>query len=272
MAVSARNGQATVFGDVHGGTSRYKTGSHVDVDGISFAAGVTWSYSNLISAMFFEAGHATSDSHVAGTTGDGTHDYYGAGVAMRYSFDSPFYIDAAARFGRADTEFKGSYEDARADYDASGLYSSVHATLGYLLPLSQSLQLDLYGRYTFTYLEGDNTDLGTPDGEEFRMDDTFIHAFCLGSRLYGTLGENASWRAGLAWEHIADGDASSKVRTTGKLVSLATPSLAGDSAVMELGLRISPAPHSPWAFDLGVKGYAGDREGVSGNAQLSYTF
>ena len=272
MTEAATTGKFTAFGAIHGGTSRYETGSHVDVDGVTLATGVATKFDNLTLAGFIEAGWASSEGHVAGTKGDGDHDYYGVGAALRYNFESPFYLDGSARFGAASTEFDGRYADSNAKYEADGLYGSMHIGAGYLMRLTDDLGLDLYGRYVLTYLEGDTTDLGTADGEKLDMDDTLTHAFRVGARITGDFNETASWHVGLAYEHVADGDAESDVIASGTRATLDVPSLEGDIGVVEVGFKVRPNGSSPWSANIGVKGYVGDRQGVSGNASILFTF
>lgn len=272
MANAATAGKVSTFGAIHGGTSRYETGSSVDVDGVTLATGVAMKWDRLILAGFVEAGWANSESHVSGTDGDGDHDYYGVGAALRYEFESPFYLDGSVRVGAASTEFDGRYTDANAKYDADGLYGSMHVGAGYVFGLTENVALDLYGRYVLGYLEGDTVDLGTPDGEKFDMDDTFTHAFRIGARFTGDIGDTVGWRFGVAYEHVADGDAESDVIVSGTRAALDVPSLEGNTGVVEAGLTMRPDGSSPWSANIGIKGYVGDREGVSGNATVLYTF
>lgn len=272
MVGAAEVGKVSVFGAIHGGTSRYETGSHVDVDGVTLATGAVTKVGSLMVAGFVEAGWASSESHVSGTKGDGDHDYYGFGTALRYSFENPFYIDGSARFGWASTEFNGRYADASAKYDADSFYGSMHVGVGYVFDLTEKTDLDVYGRYVFTYLEGDTTGLGTADGERFDMDDTMTHAFRIGARLTGEINESAGWRFGLAYEHVADGDAESDVIASGIRASLDVPTLEGDTGIVEAGITVRPNGTSPWSANIGIKGYVGDREGVSGSASIVYSF
>lgn len=272
MTNAATAGKVSTFGAIHGGTSRYETGSSVDVDGVTLATGVAMKWDRLILAGFVEAGWANSESHVSGTDGDGDHDYYGVGAALRYEFESPFYLDGSVRVGAASTEFDGRYTDANAKYDADGLYGSMHVGAGYVFGLTENVALDLYGRYVLGYLEGDTVDLGTPDGEKFDMDDTFTHAFRIGARFTGDIGDTVGWRFGVAYEHVADGDAESDVIVSGTRAALDVPSLEGNTGVVEAGLTMRPDGSSPWSANIGIKGYVGDREGVSGNATVLYTF
>lgn len=272
IVASAKAGAVTAFGAIHGGTSEYETGSHVDVDGVTLATGVATKIDGFTLAGFIEAGWASSESHVSGTSADGDHDYYGVGAAVRYEFQSPFYVDGALRLGMASTEFDGRYADASARYDADSFYGTMHVGAGYVFPVSDKLDLDVYGRYVLTYLDGDNVNLHTADGESYSMDSTTTHAFRIGARLTGAVRDNLTWRAGLAYEHVADGDAESHVEAQGVRATLDVPSLEGDTGILELGLTMKPDAVSPWAVDLGLKGYAGDREGVAGSASVTYRF
>lgn len=272
VVASAKAGAVTAFGAIHGGTSEYETGSHVDVDGVTLATGVATKIDDYTLAGFIEAGWASSESHVSGTSADGDHDYYGVGAAVRYQFQSPFYLDGSLRLGMASTEFDGRYADASARYDADSFYGTMHVGAGYVLPLSNGLDLDIYGRYVLTYLDGDDVNLHTADGESYSMDSTTTHAFRIGARLTGEVRDNLTWRAGLAYEHVADGDAESHVEAQGVRAALDVPSLEGDTGILELGLTMKPDASSPWAVDLGLKGYAGDREGVAGSASVTYRF
>lgn len=269
---AARSGKTATFGAVHGGSSRYETGSSVDVDGVTLATGVATKFGNLTAAGFIEAGWASSESHVHETEADGDHDYYGIGAAVRYEFENPFYLDGSVRLGMASTEFDGRYGDTSARYDADSFYGTMHVGAGYLMPLTEALKLDLYGRYVLSYLDGDDAGLHTGNGETFSMDSTVTHAFRLGARLNGNFCDNAAWRFGLAYEHVADGDAESDVLAEGTRAALDVPTLEGDTGIMELGVTMTPSATSPWSFDVGLKGYVGDRRGVSGSALVTYAF
>lgn len=269
---AARSGKTATFGVVHGGSSRYETGSSVDVDGVTLATGVATKFGNLTAAGFIEAGWASSESHVRGTEADGDHDYYGVGAAVRYEFENPFYLDGSVRLGTASTEFDGRYGDASARYDADSFYGTMHVGAGYLVSITEALKLNLYGRYVLSYLDGDDVGLHTGNGETFSMDSTVTHAFRLGARLNGNFCDNAAWRFGLAYEHVADGDAESDVLAEGTRAALDVPTLEGDTGIMELGVTMTPSATSPWSFDVGLKGYVGDRRGVSGSALVTYAF
>lgn len=271
MVESASPDSVSAFGAIHGGTSKYETGSHVDVDGVTLATGATTKIGNLMLAGFIEAGWASSESHVTNADGDGDHDYYGVGLATRYTFENPFYIDGSLRFGKASTEFDGHYAKDAAEYDSDSLYGSVHIGAGYIFNLIKQLDLDVYGRYIFTYLEGDKVNLGGNNGS-LDMENTKTHAFRVGTRLLGDISENVTWRFGVAYEHVSDGDAKSDLLASGLRVPLDVPTLEGNTGIVEAGFTIRPNASSPWSANFGLKGYVGDREGVTGNALIKYAF
>lgn len=269
MVDAAKLGEVTAFGVMQGGSTHYNTGSYVDVDGVTFMAGAGLRVNpNWTMAGFVEAGWANSASHVEGTRGDGDHEYFGVGFATRYQTDGVFYVDGSLRAGRATNEFAGRYGQDSASYDAKSLYMSAHVGLGALWDLNESLKLDTYARYMVTYLDDDDVSLNNRYNDKLDLDSTVTHAVRAGARLLGDFNDYASWKVGAAYEHVFDGDAESAVNS----FSLDVPSLEGDTGVFELGLRIRPSLESNWAVDLGAKGYVGDREGVTGNMTVRYSF
>ena len=56
MTASASPGKVSAFGAVHGGSSRYKSGSHVDVDGVTLSTGVVTKVGGTTLAAFLKAG------------------------------------------------------------------------------------------------------------------------------------------------------------------------------------------------------------------------
>ena len=269
MVASAKLGELSTFGAVHGGTSNYKTGSRVDVDGYTLAAGGSIKLSpDWVVGGFIEAGWADSDGHVGHAKGEGDHDYYGVGLATRYMLNDAWYVDGSLRVGQASTEFTGLYAGDSAKYDSDAFYVTAHAGTGYLFNLTDNVNLDVYGRYLVTYLDGDDVRLHNKYDDKFDMDSTVTHAVRVGGRLTGSFCPYAGWKVGLAYEHVFDGDAESAVNS----LNLEVPSLEGDTGVMEVGVTMKPSLNSRWSMDLGAKGYAGDREGVTGSVMVRYAF
>jgi hypothetical protein len=51
-----------------------------------------------------------------------------------------------------------------------------------------------------------------------------------------------------------------------------TVSLRGDTGMGELGFTLKPSATLPLSFDLGIQGYVGKREGVTGSLQAKFEF
>lgn len=265
----AKLGEISAFGAVHGGSSNYKTGSRVDVDGYTLAVGASLKVvPDWILAAFIEAGWADSDSHVKGAKGEGEHDYYGVGLATHYLVNDAWYVDGSFRVGLASTEFSGLYAGDSAKYDSDAFYVTAHAGTGYVFNLTDTVNLDIYGRYLITYLDSDEVSLHNKYGDKLDMNSTMTHAVRVGGRLSGVFCPYAGWKLGLAYEHVFDGDAESAVNS----LTLEVPTLEGNTGVMEVGFTMRPSLNSRWRMDLGAKGYVGDREGVSGNVVIHYSF
>ena len=263
MDNAAKTPGPATFGAIHGGSTRYQTGSHVTVDGASLAAGVASKIADVTVGGFVEAGWANADIETASANGSGDHDYYGVGLAARYRATDSFFLDGSLRVGWAKTKFSGVFSGT--------LYTTAHIGAGYVIPVTKTIQATPYARYIYSFLQGDDVDVKGADAQ-LQADDISTHAVRVGIRFTGTPNENYSWRAGLAYEHVFDGDADGHIQLPNGLAALDAPSLSGNTGIAELGATFTPSATSPWAVDAGLKGYVGDRRGVTGNATVRYRF
>jgi hypothetical protein len=113
---SARGGTGQAFAAVGGGKIRYKTGSHVDVSGVSLVTGIAAGVgSGATLGAFVEYGDGDYDSHnsfarTGKVKGSGDTEYFGAGLLGRFDLPKTAtgqpYLEATARFGRVKNEFK----------------------------------------------------------------------------------------------------------------------------------------------------------------------
>ena len=269
MTDAAKLGEVSAFAAMHGGSSRYDLSSTIDVDGYSLVAGAGLKLNpNWLVGAFVEAGWGESDSHVRQTKGESDHDYYGVGLATRYQFASGLYVDGALRLGQSSTEFKGQFATDYPKYDSDVFFSTAHLGAGYLFNLTDTVSMDVYGRYLISYLDSDSVNLHNAYSDDFDIESTTAQAVRVGTRVNGSFCPYANWTAGLAYERVFEADAETAVNR----VDLETPTLDGDTAIMELGVSMKPSVTSPWALQLGAKGYVGDREGVSGNLTFRYVF
>lgn len=283
-AGAAAGGGAPVgFGAVSGGSVRYNTGSHVDVNSASLMAGLAWGAKNPLGRLtfgpFIEYGYGSYSTYnsfnsAASVKGDGTTSYYGGGVLGRLDLPDSgpghAYVEASTRAGGLHNEYDSSdLRDAsgrKAEYDSSSMYFGFHLGTGYVWNIMENASLDLYGKYFWTRQLGDSVTLSTGDPIDFKDVDSSRLRF--GSRFSYTMDEVLAPYVGAAYEHEFDGKA--RATTNGK--DMLSPTMGGDTGVFELGLVYAPLESLPFSFDLGVQGYVGKREGVTGSLQAKYEF
>lgn len=284
-AQSAHSGPFT-FGTMGGGTSRYNTGSHVDVDGFSLMAGFGWNVAldegkngKLLLGPFFEAGWGSYSTYnsfrdASSVKGNGDINYYGSGLMARYDTPYGFYIDSSLRGGRVEMDFdsgdiRNTITGEKANYESGAAYYGLHTALGYLWDITDPMTLDTYTRYLWTRQEGDSVSMA---GERYRFDAVDSHRWITGARLlYDAPLESGAVLTpyiGAAFDYEFDSESTGTVN--GRKID--SPDLKGATGSGELGFSFKPAATSALSFDLGAQGYTGKREGVSGSVQFKFEF
>jgi autotransporter-associated beta strand protein len=272
------------FGEFGGGRSRYQTGSHIEVSGLSFLAGLALandlSAARLTLGAFFEGGRGGYNSHnsfnnAAYVRGDGDLAYYGGGLLGRLDLTggllAGLYLDASARLGRADLDFRShdiQYNGWPANFSSDAPYYGLHFGLGRLwssLGPGGRSSLDLSAKLLWTRQKGDSL---TIYQDRVNLEEADSLRLRLGGRFSHSLNEYAAPYVGAYWEHEFEGQ-------TGLTVNgrpIEAPSLKGDIGVGEIGLSLKSSPDLPLSFDLGLQGYAGRRQGAAGSLRVKWEF
>lgn len=270
MEFAARSKQGlNAFAVMQGSSMHYDALSGVDVSGFTLLAGAAVQQGNLTFASFVESGWGNSEGDIAKNSTD--LSYFGVGLAARYRFESGFYGEGAVRLGRASSDFAANFaEDGdRARYESDVFYATMHMAAGYELPLNDFVTADMYARYTFSFLDNDSVDLNDAAQSRAELDSVVSHALRIGARVKGGFTDAVNWKAGIAYEHMFDAAAGGTVDG----VSITEAEMDGGSVIGELGVSVKPGSEtSPWTLQFALKGYLGEREGVSGNGMLVYSF
>lgn len=271
------------FGTISGGWSRYDTGAHIDVSSFHLLAGLArgadLAPGRFTAGLFFEYGNGSYDtsnsfSNAATVKGDGDAWYAGGGLLARMDFAETgpghFYAEASARLGVLNNDYDNDdMRDAfgrRASYDSDSAYYGLHVGAGYVWNFGDKADLDLYARYLWTHQDSDSLHLST--GERMHFDSVDSHRLRLGARLACNANEYVRPYIGAAWEYEFDG----KAEATTNGFDIDRPDLKGSTGMGELGITLTPSSTIPVSLDLGVQGYVGRREGVSGTLQLQWKF
>jgi outer membrane autotransporter protein len=271
------------FISLSGGSLRYNSGSHVDMSSLSLLAGLSYGANlapgRLTLGAFFEYGNGSYDtynsfSNAASVHGDGKFYHIGGGVLGRMDFVNTgpgnIYTEASFRTGGVHNEYDSSdlrdFQGRKAEYDSSSAFYGFHLGTGYVWNITEAASLDLYGKYFWTRQKGDSVTLST--GDRVKFEDVDSSRLRIGSRFTYAVNEYVSPYIGVAYEHEFDG----KARATANGYSIKAPAMRGDTGVGELGFTLKPSQTLPLSFDLGVQGYTGKREGVTGSLLIKWEF
>lgn len=253
------------------GSVRQESGSYVDVDSANFNIGFAKEVKNSNGTLLFgpmvEYGRGNYESHLDdGTVGTGTGQSFGVGMMARQTNDNGFYYEGSLRYGKSTSTYSSNNLVAgkTISYDNSANYWGAHAGVGKVVKLSGDNSIDMYGKLFYTRqgassvnVDGDTLDFSAVSSKRSRIGFRYIHGTSQVRSIY----------AGLAWQHEFDGSA----HATANGFSTPSPSVKGDSGMLELGVLIAPKA-SPVSFDLGVSGWAGKQKGYSLNANMCWSF
>ena len=263
------------FAAVHGNRSKYDVNSDIKINGWSTIVGVgsetEHNGGDFSWGVFYENGSGNYRTFNSFNNeyfrGDGSLVYNGGGIAARYENAHGVYTEGSLRAGMLKSDMDNALSDGenKYGYSSESEYYGAHIGIGQIIPLSESSDLDVYGKFFHTYTEGDSFKVDT---DEFEFDSINSDRLRVGARLTTNKENKFSTYYGLAYEYEFNGDA--EMRAAG--MSAPTQSLQGSSYMAEVGFNYQPTPESPWSFDLNMRGYAGERQGGSFNVQATYTF
>ena len=263
------------FAAVHGNRSKYDINSDIKINGWSTIVGVgsetEHNGGDFSWGVFYENGSGNYRTFNSFNNeffrADGSLVYNGGGIAARYENAHGVYTEGSLRAGMLKSDMDNALSDGenKYGYSSESEYYGAHIGIGQIIPLSESSDLDVYGKFFHTYTEGDSFKVDT---DEFEFDSINSDRLRVGARLTTNKENKFSTYYGLAYEYEFNGDA--EMRAAG--LSAPTQSLQGSSYMAEVGFNYQPTPESPWSFDLNMRGYAGEREGATFNVQATYTF
>ena len=265
------------FAAVHGNRSKYDVNSDIKINGWSTIVGVgnadKFNNGSKFSwGVFYENGSGNYRTYNEFNNeffrGDGSLVYNGGGIAARYTNKNGVYTEGSLRAGMLKSDMDNALRDGAGNfygYESESAYYGAHIGIGKIISLSESSDLDVYGKFFHTYTEGDSFKVAN---DEFEFDSINSDRLRVGARITGNKENKFSTYYGLAYEYEFNGDAD----MTAQGLKAPTQSLHGSSVMAEVGFNYQPTPTSPWSFDLNMRGYAGERQGCSFNVQAMYTF
>ena len=265
------------FAAVHGNRSKYDVNSDIKINGWSTIVGVGNADkfdngSEFSWGVFYENGSGNYRTYNEFNNeffrGDGSLVYNGGGIAARYTNKNGVYTEGSLRAGMLKSDMDNALRDGAGNfygYESESAYYGAHIGIGKIISLSESSDLDIYGKFFHTYTEGDSFKVAN---DEFEFDSINSDRLRVGARITSNKENKFSTYYGLAYEYEFNGDAD----MTAQGLKAPTQSLQGSSVMAEVGFNYQPTPTSPWSFDLNMRGYTGERQGGSFNVLATYTF
>ena len=264
------------FAAVHGNRSKYDVADDIKINGWSTIVGVGNADkfdngSEFSWGVFYENGSGNYRTYNSFNNeffrGDGSMVYNGGGIAARYENKNGVYTEGSLRAGMLKNELDNAMRNVNGSYgyETESAYYGAHIGVGKIISLSDSSDLDIYGKFFHTYTEGDSVTIA---GDKFDFDSITSDRLRVGARITSNKENKFSTYYGLAYEYEFNGDAD----MTAQGLRADTQSLQGSSVMAEVGFNYQPTPTSPWSLDLNMRGYTGERQGGSFNVQATYTF
>ena len=263
------------FAAVYGNRSKYDVADDVKINGWSTIVGVgaenEHNGGDFSWGVFYENGSGNYRTYNGFDNelfrGDGSIVYNGGGIAARYENSHGVYTEGSLRAGMLKNEADNALfcGETGYGYETESAYYGAHIGVGKIWQLGDNSELDVYGKFFHTYVEGDTVHIAQ---DEFDLDSINSDRLRIGARITNNKENKFSTYYGLAYEYEFNGDAD--MRAAG--MNAPTRSLQGSSVMAEIGLNYQPTPDSPWSFDLNMRGYTGERQGGSFNVQATYTF
>lgn len=273
-ATMGNGGESSNFGALGGQNVRLNSGSHVDVKGLSFIAGVSKQANDaFMYGAFVEAGFGNYDSYndfgaVGSAHGWGDNKYYGGGFLGKFDMIKNYYLEASVRAGRVYSDYKSSdiNPSQNAEFESSRIYWGGHIGFGKIFELNSVSNLDIYTKFFVTRLGSDEIEV---IGEKIKYHNSNSIRARLGSRYSYYLDDNFEIYGGAAFEREFNSDAKATNLTQNQ--DLVSPTLKGNTAIGEFGFKFK-TPFKPLTLDLNLQGLTGKREGVTGGINAEFKF
>ena len=265
----------TPFYAVTGGSTTYKTGSHVTVRGTNLIVGFSRKIENpkskMLIAPLIEYGRGNYDSYLdGGEHGSGHHRNIGGGVVFRKKFSDGKFYDGSLRLGRIKTDFEshsfGTRRNISETFKTNSHYLGAHIGVGREIQHSRKEIVTYGAKFLYSHTGADTMKLTT--GEDYHLSSVDSYRIKIGiSEEYEPNNiHNFYFGAGLEYEF------SGKSYGEHGGLRTETPSTKGLSGIFEFGWIIKPRGDEKFSLDLSGVGSVGKNRGLTGRLGINWRF
>ena len=265
----------TPFYAITGGSTTYKTGSHITVRGTNLIVGFSRKFenpkSNLLLAPLIEYGRGNYDTHLDdGENGHGHHRNIGGGIVFRKKLSDGKFYDGSFRLGRIKTDFEsnsfGSRRNIFETFKTNSHYIGAHIGAGREIKRSQKEIVTCSAKFLFSHTGADTMTLTT--GEDYHLSSVNSYRVKLGIQEEYEPNNIHNFYIGTGLECEFNGKSYAEhggFRTD-------TPSTKGLSGIFEFGWIIKPRGDEKFSLDLSGVGSVGKNRGLNGRFGINWRF
>ena len=249
------------------GQSNYDNNLDIDLNGFNFMGGIGFSVPSTagrwIFAPFIEVGMGEYDSNGYNVRNDGDYDFFGGGAVIRYDSKRKYYFEITARAGQTNGNYDSHVFASPVQYDSSSLYAAGSIGGGYIMNLSQKMDLDMNVNYTYTWTDGDSFVIL---GDSLKVNSSSSNAVTIGAKLDYEINEMLIPYIGADFEFVIDGAQDNTINGN----KVAGADNEGFTTYLTIGSEIAFTPNMH--LDVAVDGFMGVRNGVMGTATFRIAF
>ena len=267
-----------VFAAARAGKYSYDTNTRLETNIVSGLVGVSASVGESNVGAFLEMGHASYDSRLHSAFGDvrgqGSHNYAGIGIFTDYALPvEGWRLTAYVKGGSLNNDFSAHISGVDAGYDTDSAYWGAHLGTHYDFDVA-SFRTRLFLSYFYDGRESESYNIaGTADvgGAHIKYDSLNAHRVQAGGMFEYKMSDTLRPYLGLTFEQIISAEAEGTATDALGTMKLNSSDLEGSTGILSAGWTYVNEPGT-FSCEFGLNGYAGTRNGVSGQIQGTWKF
>jgi len=259
-----------VFASTIASSTRFKSGSHVDLKSFNAAVGLAKEFKENKAGAFVEFGGGKYNSFnyfdKIDVRGSGKFKYMGLGIITKFNLPNSFYISSGFKAGKMKSDYESDMPAiTTAKYEATRDYYSAHLGLDKAIDINDVSSIDMYSKVLLNKLGKKEVEVV---GDKFLLDSTVSLLVKLGFRYNYTLSEKLDVYAGTSYEREFKGEA--KGHNLTHSAAIKSPSIKGKTYSIELGAKLNTANNIKLDFNL--QGMTGKKRGINGGIGAEWRF
>lgn len=267
-----------LFAAARAGMYSYDTNTRLETNIVSGLVGFSASVGDSNVGAFLEMGHASYDSRLNSSLGQvrgqGSHNYAGVGIFADYALPvEGWRLTGYVKGGSLNNDFSAMIAGVDAGYDKTSAYWGAHLGTHYDIDMP-SMRTRVFASYFYDGRESESYDIaGTADveGAHVKYDSLNAHRVQFGSMFEFKMSDTLRPYLGLTFEQIISAEAEGTATDAQGTMKLNSSDLEGSTGILSAGWTYMNEPGT-FSCEFGLNGYAGTRNGVSGQLQGTWKF